>query len=245
MYHPDKNPDNEEECEELFWYLKAQIEHLERNRFLDDPSTYNAVNSTMSSGTNSTSFDWTTDFNDWDATAQYHKQRKDYNSQQNCQSGLSHPFGKSERVNDKNPLEGRRWIRQSQTDMCVLESCLTQAHSTNGYAHVCFLAHEVAEKALKGGMYTLCGLDNRRMESHQLLNNAHALCSLRPHLARNLPSLCCHLEAYYLKTRYPNQWPCHTDAPFEHYNLEDAEAAKNYARKILEIVISIIPDMHN
>ena len=245
MYHPDKNPDNEEECGELFQYLKEEIEHFERNGPIDDPSTYSAANSTMSSGTNSTSFDWTRDFNDWDATAHYHKQRKDYNSRQNHQSGPSHPFAKSERVNDKNPSEGRRWIRQAQTDMCVLESCLTQAHSTNGYAHVCFLAHEVAEKALKGGMYTLCGLDYRKMESHQLLNNAHALCSLRPHLARNLPSLCCHLEAYYLKTRYPNQWPGHTDAPFEHYNLEDAEAAKNYAREILEIVISIVPDMHN
>ena len=245
MYHPDKNPDNEEECGELFRYLKEKIEHFERNGPLDDPSTYSAEHSTMSSGTNRTSFDWTRDFNDWDATAHYHKQRKDYNSRQNRQSEPSHPFAKSERVNDKNPSEGRRWIRQAQTDMCVLESCLTQAHSTNGYAHICFLAHEVAEKALKGGMYTLCGLDYRKMESHQLLNNAHALCSLRPHLARNLPSLCCHLEAYYLKTRYPNQWPCHTDAPFEHYNLEDAEAAKNYAREILQIVISIIPDMHN
>ncbi len=106
---------------------------------------------------------------------------------------------------------------------------------------MCFLSHEVVEKALKGGLYALCGLDARKIYGHQLSNNAHALRMIRPHVARHLPGHCIPLEEHYLNTRFPPRWPGSQDAPYDHYHLQDAQDAKEHAEEVLDIVKSIMP----
>ena len=239
-YHPDKNPDNVAEAEILFLFLRAQIAHLENNEPLDDPASETR---TSSSSTNATSTTWSRDFPKWDATARCHKQRRSRARSSSAQRDpFFVPFSRNARDIDKrNPTEGRRWVRQAEMDARVLCACLSQAKDTDGYAHVCFLGHQVAEKALKGGMYALCGLDVRKLESHQLSDNAHALRTVEPQAAQHLPDHSCPLEVYHLKTRYPSEWPRYNDVPSDHYHQRDAEDAKKHAEEVLRIVMSIMP----
>ena len=242
-YHPDKNPENVAEAEILFLFLRAQIAHLENNEPLDDPASDTSTGSSSRMESNPTSTTWSRDFPKWDATARRHKQRRSQAQSGSAQSApFFFPFSRNERDIDKrNPTEGRRWVRQANMDAHVLRAYLNQAKDTGGYAHVCFLGHQVAEKALKGGMYALCGLDVRKLESHQLSNNAQALRTVEPRAAQHLPDHSFPLEGYDLKTRYPSEWPGLKDVPSDHYHQRDAEDAKKHAEEVLRIVKSIMP----
>ena len=75
----------------------------------------------------------------------------------------------------RQPEEGRRWFKQAIYDQQLLIAIYDQMISLNDTsiaAYVCFLAHQVTEKALKAGMYAFCGLDER---DHVLTRHAYAL----------------------------------------------------------------------
>ncbi len=241
-YHPDRNSDNAEEYDKLFIFLKAQIVHLEKGEPLDDPEREDRFQRASRSRSQDTpTITWTIDFDDWNATLGSQRRSRS-RCQRNWDKEMRSPFNRyGEDIARPNPSEGRRWIRQAEHEIAVLNLCLLHADDTKGYAHVCFLSHEVVEKALKGGLYALCGLDARKIDSHQLSNNAHALRMVRPHVARHLPSHCIPLEEHYLNTRFPNRWPGHQDAPYDHYHLQDAQDAKEHAEEVLDIVKSIMP----
>ena len=105
---------------------------------------------------------------------------------------------------------------------------------------MCFLAHQVAEKALKGGVYALCGMDGRSLIDHNLTRHAYALQAAAPASTSGLSTHSVPLDEYYLKTRYPNRWPGYSDTPLDHYNQVSAGEAKKHARAILDIVSAII-----
>ena len=104
--------------------------------------------------------------------------------------------------------------------------------------HVCFMAHEVAEKALKGGMYATCGLGEVSLKSPKIEPLAHAL-EAETSKAAGLAILACSLEPFYLETRFPNQCPP-PSIPAEHFSLSEAEMARKNAARILEIVNKIV-----
>ena len=234
-YHPDKNVDKPDEFEMLFLFLKAQIAHLDNGEPLDEPGVvYSDASGAQSF--NSQNISRKFDFDQWNATAEIHRRH--------AHSGghayhSSSPFDKD--VNFKNPAEGRRWLRQACIDFGVLLTNFSHASDNNGYAHVCFMAHQVAEKALKGAVYALCGPDARTLVDHNLSRNALALQTVKPKETYDLPLHCSPLECHYLNTRYPNRWPGYTDAPSDHYDQEEAETAKNHADKVLRVVQLIMP----
>ena len=117
-----------------------------------------------------------------------------------------------------------------------------EAQTNLGYGHVCFMAHQVVEKALKGGVYALCGLDGRGLVDHNLTRHAYALQVLQdvPPETQNLAQHCIPLEDYYLDTRYPNRWPGYADVPSNHYTHEQALAAKDHAKAVLDIVETLM-----
>jgi len=255
QYHPDKNTDKAEEYKILFQFLQEQIKHLENNEDLDDPdrpqSSRRSRNRSSSSGGSHPK--WSTEFENWDFTAKSHKQSrsqytrtKQRGSRGSGGSGGSFPYSSWERkrnTNNPNPSEGWRWIQQAKIDIRDLQSCLKQTDQDKGYSLICFLAHQVAEKALKGALLALCGLDSTEIESRTLLNHANILSNLRPHEAQIVPELCAPLTTYYQKTRYPDQWPGCTDAPADHYHLEDALRAMKNAEEILRIILSLMPNI--
>ena len=101
------------------------------------------------------------------------------------------------------------------------------------------MAHQVAEKALKGAVYAVCGTDGRILFDHNLLRYANALQLTKPDQAEGLVDHSSPLDRYYLDPRYPNRWPRY-DVPSDHYTLEQAEEARDHARAVLDIVQSIM-----
>ena len=233
-WHPDKNLDDPIKAEKVFTFLKKQIENLDANKPLDDPTSDFQQPQTSPSNRCSRDFD----YNFWNRTAARHRQT--YANEQRCFSSSSYQFPFESFVNKTNPKEGKRWVQQAEVDYNVLIAINNKARTISGYGHVCFMAHQVAEKALKGAVYAVCGTDGRILVDHDLLRHANALHTAKPDQAEGLVDHSSPLESYYLNTRYPNCWPGYTDIPSDHYTLEQADQARLHAKAVLAIVQSIM-----
>ena len=126
---------------------------------------------------------WRSYFREWDQTAHSHKQysyseahfqrRLSWEEEEEVEgvreigggggggwwgsrTGSSYYFDSNEDFTrpSVNLSEGKRWLKQAEKDHEVL--CVNHCQMTTKPElanHVCFLAHQVAEKALKGGKY--------------------------------------------------------------------------------------------
>jgi len=117
-----------------------------------------------------------------------------------------------------NRHEGRRWIQQAEQELKIMEYVL----EGNFYSHACFMAHQVVEKALKGGVYALVGAQPGMCVSHKLFILAALL---------NLHNEIGCIETYYLSTRYPNIWDG-GEVPYQQYGKDEAVEAAEIARSI-------------
>lgn len=127
------------------------------------------------------------------------------------------------------------WIKQAEHDLTALEILARQVNARKGVsAHACFLAHQVAEKALKAGMYKLVGLHPNALKFHQLHGLACAIEQEKPFTA-GLSDLARTLESYYLDARYPNRY-CPVKVPSDQYTPEEAKRALTNARSILALI---------
>jgi len=126
-----------------------------------------------------------------------------------------------------NPIaEGRRWLDQAREDLRWTEHLLGEG----AYHLVCFLAQQVAEKALKGFLYaqgedpvtghSVGRLGRRCGEYDASLADAAAAWSI--------------LDSFYIPTRYPNGLP--DDIPANVYDLETASRASALAARAVEEV---------
>ena len=262
-WHPDKN-ENPDEAEKIFKFLMKQIEHLEKGEPLESPNV--EVAAEMGSFFRKTGggkfyyrskYSSSFNFERWDNTAHSHSSASSFEhsffSYEDDDRGRSlsvstpkrtksdyFPFDKQE--NERKPDEGRRWVNQASTEFKILQHSYKQADLCSGYGYVCFLAHQVAEKSLKGGVYALCGMDGRSINDHDhnLSRHAYALQAAMPDQTKGLAQHCITLESYYLDTRYPNRWPDHSDTPCEHYTQKTALQAQKHAKSVLDTVISLM-----
>ena len=249
-WHPDKNLDNSEVAEKAFKFLKEQLEKKERS------------NEGLASGSaNGSASEWRRYTQSWNRTAKEHR----HYSEQFARGGGGGGGGGGRArggggffggggghyggffggggggggfTPPTNEPEGQRWVRQAEIDHKALETLMKKARTNSELScHVCFMAHEVAEKALKGGMYATCGLGEVSLKSHKLEPLACAL-EAETSKATGLPVLACSLEPYYLETRFPNQCPP-PSIPAERFSLSKAEMARDSAGRILDIVNNI------
>jgi HEPN domain-containing protein len=127
----------------------------------------------------------------------------------------------------KSPIEeGRRWLEQAQEDLKGVELLL----EGGSYHLVCFLAQQVAEKALKGFLYV-------QGEEVILGHSVEGLCRWAKEHEPDFEKLCQEiavLDGYYLPTRYPNALP--DGIPARVYNRKVAEEALRLARLTSEFV---------
>ena len=245
-WHPDKNQDNSEYSEEVFKFLLRQIKQME------DGETTSSENRPPDSS-NWHSGSWFHNFSaSWNDIAQSHfhsfKREQSYYSSRHH----SHPSGLgaySSSLNKKdNTKEGWRWIRQAEVDFGMLKANnkIAQDDATlKGHGLVCFLAHQVAEKALQGGVYAICGKDERNITDHFLSDRAKMIRACRLPETIGLLSHVTPLEDYYLNTRYPNRWQGYVDIPADHYSDTDAELAVQHADIVLEMVKNLMPPLHD
>ena len=95
--------------------------------------------------------------------------------------------------------EGRRWLAQAEEDLkhtgLIFANC--------GYYLVCFLCQQIAEKAIKGFLYS-------RGEELVTGHSVGKLCRWAGQLDRDFTELdkrVSILDSYYVPTRYPNGLP--------------------------------------
>ena len=239
-WHPDRNPDNPIFAENVFKFMQAQIEHLEKGESLDDPEGQQRPSSSTGDA------GWGRFYREWDDTAQQHQtshQNESRSRNRSRGSGRGYhgvPFSAGDenfRV-PRQPDEGRRWFRQATIDCKVLKLLCDQMTIFGDdeiAGHVCFMAHQVAEKALKAGMYAVCGLDDSGLKDHVLTRHAYALQTENPHHTALLASYTAPLETYYLDTRYPNRHLPPT-IPADTFSPARALQAKENAENIYSII---------
>ncbi len=128
----------------------------------------------------------------------------------------------------RNPLleEGRRWLRQAVEDLRWARHLAEQ-----GAHHLaCFLAQQVAEKALKAFLYA-------QGEEVVLGHSVERLCAaaaiFAPEFGEYARSWSI-LDGYYVPTRYPNSLP--GGIPAEVYTRRAAEEAVALAGEVVEEV---------
>ena len=125
-------------------------------------------------------------------------------------------------------------------DHSALQVLLHEAQTNfHLHCHVCFMAHEVAEKALKGAMYATCGLRANTRASHNIIPLAYAVEQAEPQTARGISTLAEPLESTYSdETLFPKENAA--TSPFEDFTSESAMEAERCATGILKIVRDIV-----
>jgi len=119
--------------------------------------------------------------------------------------------------------DGRLWLRQAQDDYRFGRAALAGRF----YAQACFIAQQVAEKAVKAVHYTL---NPRPIVGHSvqaLLKRLNA----RAQVTDELQTLGGELDQYYVSTRYPDALP--GVVPSDAFSATQARAALRAAHKIL------------
>ena len=257
-WHPDKH-ENPNEAERIFKFLMKQIEHLEKEEPLENPDTdvmaekesffRKTTNSGFTKYYYQSKYQSMFDFESWNGTAHNHSSASYFEQSFFGEDGPGLSLGKSKptttdyfpfdkQEDERKPEEGKRWVYQASTEFEILKVIYKQAAQCSGFGYVCFLAHQVAEKALKGCVYSLCGMDGRSINDHDhnLSRHAYALQTTMPEQTKGLAQHCITLESYYLDTRYPNRWPDCLDTPSEHYSQDTARQAQDNAKAVLDIV---------
>ena len=134
------------------------------------------------------------------------------------------------------------WLQQAEVDMKVLNTNLMKVEASPDHAgHVCFLAHEVAETALKAGKYATCGLHSGSLLHHQLVGHARALEELEPQLTGGLLTSAYALSNYYIETRFPNLYSP-PSVPADHFSPKQARDAHRNAEIILQMMRNVIKE---
>jgi len=126
-----------------------------------------------------------------------------------------------------NPKEeGRRWLRQAQSDFAFLQV----ARQARKYDACCFLAQQTAEKALKAYLF-------HQGEELIFTHSIFRLCEMAAQYdsafgeLREQVKL---LDFYYVEARYPNA--LEDVIPAEFYSDQDAGRAVEMARLVVEAV---------
>lgn len=122
--------------------------------------------------------------------------------------------------------EGLRWLEQSEADLLGAQVLF----ENNVYHLVCFIAQQVAEKAIKAFLYTR---GEKIVTGHSVTALATwaeqfdaAFAALRDEVAI--------LDGYYIPTRYPNGIP--DSIPAKVFTRKPAEEALRMAEKTIEFV---------
>lgn len=148
----------------------------------------------------------------------------------------------SQKPNDEYlQQKGNQCLEQANRTFEYLEETL---QTTGTKAHrfafrFCFTAFEVAEWALKGGLWVTGKSDEVDMKKHNIGDCAKILSKLHkqlkaPRLAL-LPDLTWPMRSYYYHTRFPDFYEP-PDIPAYYFTLEDAKKATDNAKEILSIV---------
>lgn len=122
--------------------------------------------------------------------------------------------------------EGRRWLEQAEEDLSTARYLLQGGK----FYMVCFVSQQIAEKALKGYLYS-------QGEELVVGHSVEELCEWAAEFTPDFEALkgeISILDSYYIPTRYPNGLPA--SIPARVFNKKTAEDTLQLAQKTLELV---------
>lgn len=127
--------------------------------------------------------------------------------------------------------DGKRWLSQADNDLSAARLMMDGGF----YAQVCFMCHQVAEKALKALAYYR---GDRYVTGHSLLELLQEISGTYPDMSQ-FEALMGTLNQFYVPTRYPDALPGGT--PFETYNQSQAQEAVDGASRLVDAAKVFIP----
>ncbi|XP_046560683.1 sacsin-like [Haliotis rubra] len=224
-WHPDKNPDRSDFCNEVCKYIGIYIERLEKGLTIDDIQD-------ETDGGSSTDYAWFHQFND--RTSRHRSYQREYQHSHHHFRGGSYGSGYgsgSYHQSKGNPdlSEARRWLRQARADLDAGREVLGLSRA---YNWICFMGQQAAEKAIKSMLYNK---DSRQAD----VMRTHDLSSLSSGLGNpSLTSLASQLQNViqdFNRLRYPDRL-AYPRIPADVYTQADASQACELAGKIVCLV---------
>jgi len=135
-------------------------------------------------------------------------------------------------MRDDPRREGLRWLEQAQIDLAWTR----HLHDQKAYYLVCFLAQQVAEKALKAFLYAG---GEEMVVGHSVRSLCHRAAGYDTAFAAYV-DVWGILDSHYIPTRYPNGLP--DDIPARVYNRQAAQQALDLAEAVVMHVQRCISD---
>lgn len=121
-----------------------------------------------------------------------------------------------------NMNRAKDWFSQAENDLLWAEDTL----KAKRFAQACFVAQQVAEKALKA-LALAQGYDSVR--SHSILKITRSL-----HINGEIEMMAKRLDQYYISARYPDAYI--EGAPFEYFTDDQAGEAVKYAKRFIQLI---------
>ena len=246
-WHPDKNPPEAKDVyTKAFQFLQNEKEHWEKHGRGSPPDetegTYQKRSSQNTrSGSSNDWGDWWKDFHEGQShrTSSRSRRRRRKRSWQS-DWWRSHTrtdgFSQSTTYGTTSLREASRWLHQSESDLVLVKHHQEQC-TLASYAQACFLAQQVAEKALKAGLYA----SHRGIFPEMLRSNDTS--SLAMHLrsqssCRSIAESAGLVASYFSSTRYPGFGQ--TYLPCELYSGEAAALALQACTHVLDEVRAFV-----
>lgn len=124
-------------------------------------------------------------------------------------------------------LEAKRWFRQAQADLAVVQTLRSAGH----YAATCFHSQQAAEKALKSLLYS----QGHRVVLGYSVRDLTKQAEVYDPVFASFTGEASLLDQFYIPTRYPNGLPS-PNVPDESYTASQAETAQTAAEHIASAV---------
>jgi sacsin len=224
-WHPDKNPHRF--ATQVFQYIQQQIERLEHGLDITLDSSEGETGFTSPSWTR-TAWRWEEEVRTQRESGRREQERRRTSTEDDWDDLLNQTSV------SPDPRTAQVWLKQAEHDLTALQALVREANIKKEVcAHACFMAHQVAEKGLKAGMYKVIGLDPNVLRWHQLIGHASAIEQVTE--PSGLRAMARTLESYYLDPRYPNRYNP-VRVPSDQYTIEDAFQAEETAKNIVNII---------
>ncbi|XP_071116152.1 sacsin-like [Haliotis cracherodii] len=218
-WHPDKNPDRSDFCNEVCKYIGIYVVRLEKGLSIDD------IHDETDGGT-STDYSWFHQFHARTTRDRSYQEQYQHSHQYHSEGG-SYRYHQS--TGDSHPAEARRWLRQAKADLDAGREALGLSRA---YNWICFMGQQAAEKAIKSLLYNR---DSRQADAIR----THDISSLSGYLGNpSLTSLASRLQSViqdFNRLRYPDRL-AYPRIPADVYTHADATQACALAGQIVSLV---------